>query len=30
MPADERKARVKAFDWPVRPSQYNKVGHHAW
>jgi hypothetical protein len=27
--ADERKAHVKAFDGPVRPSQYNKVGHHA-
>jgi hypothetical protein len=29
MLADERMARVEAFDGPVRPLQYNKVGHHA-
>jgi hypothetical protein len=28
--ADKRKAHVEVFNGPVRPSQYNKIGHHAW
>jgi hypothetical protein len=30
MLADEQKACIESFDGPVRPSQYNKIGHHTW
>jgi hypothetical protein len=29
MLVDKRKAHIKAFDGPVHPSQYDKIGHHA-
>jgi hypothetical protein len=27
---DKWKVRIDVFDGPMRPSQYNKIGHHAW
>jgi hypothetical protein len=30
MLANERQARVDAFEGPVRPSQFNKAGRHTW